>query len=59
MNAKKTVKRILALLLSLVFAFALFACDDDEDLPEIPDYPYSDDQGGTHLPPIDYVPPTQ
>ncbi len=58
MSGKKTIKRILALLLSCVFAFALFACDDNEDLPEIPNDIYTDDYG-THLPPIDYVPPAQ
>lgn len=50
------MKKLLALLLSLVFVFALVSCDDD--LPEIPDDIYTDDQG-THLPPIDYIPPEQ
>lgn len=52
------MKKLLALLLSLVFAFVLFACDDNNDLPVIPEDIYTDDQG-THLPPIDYVPPSQ
>lgn len=57
MNAKKTVKMILALLMSFVLAFSLIACDDD-DIPEIDPGIHTDDQG-THLPIIDYVPPSQ
>jgi hypothetical protein len=51
---RKILRLIFALLFSFLFITSLVACDDDE-LPEIPDHIYTDD-GGTHLPPIDYDP---
>ena len=54
MNSK-ILRLIFALMLSFLFVTAFVACDDDDDLPEIPEDIYTDDQG-THLPPIDYDP---
>ena len=53
------MKKILVLILSLVFVFGLISCDDEPDIPEIPEDVYIDPDGGIHLPPIDYVPPEQ
>lgn len=49
------MKKILALILSFVFVFALVSCD--EDLPVINEDLYIDEDGGIHFPPIEYTPP--
>jgi len=48
------MKKLLAMLLSLVFVFGFISCDDDP--PEIPDEIYIDEDGGIHFPPVDYNP---